>query len=80
LVDADPDIPGSGEGRWAISKDVNIEHLLNISTSFGVFLSLWAVIDLLIWKTLNVAHHLPPVFLSCPSVHSWERHKRGCFE
>jgi tetratricopeptide (TPR) repeat protein len=32
-VDADPDSPKSGEGRWVVSEDLNIEHLLNIFTS-----------------------------------------------
>jgi tetratricopeptide (TPR) repeat protein len=32
-VDADPDSPKSREGRWVVSEDVNIEHLLNIFTS-----------------------------------------------
>jgi tetratricopeptide (TPR) repeat protein len=32
-VDANPDSPKSGEGRWIASEDVNIEHLLNVFTS-----------------------------------------------
>jgi hypothetical protein len=31
-VDALPESPGSGEGRWVVSEDVNIEHLLNSFT------------------------------------------------
>jgi tetratricopeptide (TPR) repeat protein len=32
-VDAHPDSPGSGEGRWVVSEDVNVEHLLDVFTS-----------------------------------------------
>ena len=32
-ADAHPDNPGSGEARWVVSEDVNIEHLLNVITS-----------------------------------------------
>jgi tetratricopeptide (TPR) repeat protein len=32
-VDADPNSPKSGEGRWVVSEDVNIEHLLDVFTS-----------------------------------------------
>jgi tetratricopeptide (TPR) repeat protein len=32
-VDANPNSPESGEGRWIASEDVNIEHLLNVFTS-----------------------------------------------
>ena len=32
-IDADPDSPGSGEARWVVSEDVNIEHLLDVFTS-----------------------------------------------
>jgi tetratricopeptide (TPR) repeat protein len=32
-VDADPDSPRSGGGRWVVSEDVNIEHLLDVFTS-----------------------------------------------
>ena len=32
-VGADPDHPGFGEGRWVVSEDVNVEHLLNVFTS-----------------------------------------------
>jgi tetratricopeptide (TPR) repeat protein len=32
-VDADPDSPGTGEGRWFLPEDDNIEHLLDVFTS-----------------------------------------------
>jgi tetratricopeptide (TPR) repeat protein len=32
-IDADPDHPGRGEGRWVMSEGVNIEHLLDVYTS-----------------------------------------------
>jgi tetratricopeptide (TPR) repeat protein len=32
-VDAHPDSPGHGGGRWVVSEDINIEHLLNVFTS-----------------------------------------------
>jgi tetratricopeptide (TPR) repeat protein len=32
-VGADPDSPGSGEGRWVVSEDLNVEHLLDVFTS-----------------------------------------------
>ena len=32
-VDADPDSPGLGEGRWIKSEDVNVEHLLDVFIS-----------------------------------------------
>jgi tetratricopeptide (TPR) repeat protein len=32
-VDAHPDNPGPGEGRWFLSEDGNIEHLLDVFTS-----------------------------------------------
>jgi tetratricopeptide (TPR) repeat protein len=32
-VDANPDSPGPGEGRWFLSEDGNIEHLLDVFTS-----------------------------------------------
>jgi tetratricopeptide (TPR) repeat protein len=32
-VDADPESPGPGEGRWVVSEDVNVEYLLNVFTS-----------------------------------------------
>jgi tetratricopeptide (TPR) repeat protein len=32
-VDADPDSPGTGEGRWFLPEDGNIEHLLDVFTS-----------------------------------------------
>jgi tetratricopeptide (TPR) repeat protein len=32
-VDADPDSPGFGEGRWVVSEDGNIEHLLDVFAS-----------------------------------------------
>jgi tetratricopeptide (TPR) repeat protein len=32
-VDAHPDSPKSGAGRWVVSEDVNVEHLLTIFTS-----------------------------------------------
>ena len=32
-VDADPDSPGLGEGRWIVSEDVNVEHLLDVFIS-----------------------------------------------
>ena len=32
--DLEPDQPGFGESRWITSEDTNIEHLLNIFTSF----------------------------------------------
>ena len=32
-VGADPDNPGPREARWVVSEDVNIEHLLEVSTS-----------------------------------------------
>jgi tetratricopeptide (TPR) repeat protein len=34
-VDADPDNPGRGEGRWVVSEGVNIEHLLDVYTSIN---------------------------------------------
>jgi tetratricopeptide (TPR) repeat protein len=34
-VDADPDNPGSGETRWVLSEDVNVEHLLDVFTPIG---------------------------------------------
>jgi tetratricopeptide (TPR) repeat protein len=33
LVDAHPDSPGYGGGRWVVSEDVNVEHLLDVFTS-----------------------------------------------
>ena len=35
LGDLEPDQPGFGESRWIRSEDANVEHLLNVSTSFG---------------------------------------------
>jgi tetratricopeptide (TPR) repeat protein len=32
-VDAHPDSPGPGGGRWVVSEDVNVEHLLDVFTS-----------------------------------------------
>jgi tetratricopeptide (TPR) repeat protein len=32
-VDIDPDEPGFGEALWAVSEDVNVEHLLDVFTS-----------------------------------------------
>jgi tetratricopeptide (TPR) repeat protein len=32
-VDAHPDSPGPGGGRWVVSEDVNVEHLLDAFTS-----------------------------------------------
>jgi tetratricopeptide (TPR) repeat protein len=32
-VDAHPDSPGTGEGRWFLSEDGNIEHLLDVFTT-----------------------------------------------
>ena len=34
LGDLEPDQPGYGESRWITSEDVNVEHLLNVFTSF----------------------------------------------
>ena len=34
LGDLEPDQPGFGESRWIRSEDTNVEHLLNIFTSF----------------------------------------------
>ena len=34
LGDLEPDQPGFGESRWIRSEDINVEHLLNIFTSF----------------------------------------------
>ena len=36
LGDLEPDQPGYKESRWIRSEDVNVEHLLNIFTSFDV--------------------------------------------
>ena len=32
-IGADPDSPGFREGRWVVLEDINIEHLLDLSTS-----------------------------------------------
>ena len=34
LGDLEPDQPGFGESRWITSEDTNVEHLLNVFTSF----------------------------------------------
>ena len=33
--DLEPDQPGFGESRWIVSEDANVEHLLNVFTSFN---------------------------------------------
>ena len=33
-VDVGPDVPGFEEARWIVSEDVNVEHLLDVFTSF----------------------------------------------
>ena len=33
-VDVNPDNPGYEEARWIVSEDMNVEHLLNVFTSF----------------------------------------------
>ena len=35
LGDLEPDQPGFAESRWIRSEDINVEHLLNVFTSFG---------------------------------------------
>ena len=32
-VDANPDSPGFGKGRWIVSEDLNVEHLLDVFTT-----------------------------------------------
>ena len=36
LGDLEPDLPGFGESRWITLEDVNVEHLLNVFTSFDI--------------------------------------------
>ena len=36
LGDLEPDQPGFGESRWIKSEDTNVEHLLNVFTSFDM--------------------------------------------
>ena len=31
-VDVDPDKPGFGEAQWIVAEDINVEHLLDVST------------------------------------------------
>ena len=41
LCDLEPDQPGFKESRWITLEDVNVEHLLNIFTSFDTTSDIW---------------------------------------